>query len=165
MNETTPKRAELPEGVVCLADYERLAETRLDANAWAYLAGGAGDEITLRWNRASFERTALLPRVLRAGGGGHTRVDLLGRTLEHPILIAPLAHQRLAHADGERATAIAAAAQDAGLIVSTLASTTLEDVAVVAGPRRWFQIYFQADRAVTLDLVRRAESAGYEALV
>jgi 4-hydroxymandelate oxidase len=165
LTQARPDLGEGAQALVSLADYERLAEQRLDANAWAYFAGGAGDEITVRWNRECFDRTALLPRVLRMGAGGHTRVELLGRTFEHPILIAPLAHQRLAHADGERGTAIAAAAQDAGIVVSTLASTTLEDVAAVAGPRRWFQLYFQAERAVTLDLVHRAEAAGYEALV
>jgi 4-hydroxymandelate oxidase len=151
--------------VVCLADYERLAEQRLDANAWAYIAGGAGDEITVRWNREAFERTALLPRVLRGGPGGNTRIELLGRTFEHPILVAPLAHQRLAHPDGECATAQAAAAQDAGLVVSTLSSRTMEDVAAAAGPRRWFQLYFQPERRHTQDLVSRAEAAGYEAIV
>jgi 4-hydroxymandelate oxidase len=165
VNEKPPKLAEIPHGVVCLADYERLAEQRLDANAWAYFAGGAGDEITMRWNREAFERTALLPRLLRAGPGNRTRMELLGRTFEHPILVAPLAHQRLAHNDGERATAAAAAAQDAGLIVSTLSSVALEEVAAAAGPRRWFQLYFQAEREHTLDLVGRAEAAGYEAVV
>jgi 4-hydroxymandelate oxidase len=160
-----PQHMKIPGGVVCLADYERLAEQRLDANAWAYFAGGAGDEITARWNREAFERTALLPRVLRAGPGGHTRLEFLGRTFAHPILVAPVAHQRLAHPDGERATAMGAAAQDAGLVVSTLASTSLEDVASVAGERRWFQLYFQAERAHSLDLIRRAEAAGYEAIV
>lgn len=165
MTEPLPTLAEIPTGVVSLADYERHAEQALDANAWAYFAGGAADEITLRWNREAFDGTALNPRVLRGGEGGHTRVELFGQTFAHPILIAPLAHQRLAHSDGERATAMAAAALDAGNVVSTLASTTLEDIAAVSGSRRWFQLYLQPDRAVTLDLVRRAEAAGYEALV
>jgi 4-hydroxymandelate oxidase len=103
--------------------------------------------------------------VLHGGSGGSTRIELLGRTFEHPILVAPLAHQRLAHSDGECATARAAAAQEAGLVVSTLSSTTMEEVAAAAGPRRWFQLYFQPERAHTLDLVRRAEAAGYEAIV
>jgi len=165
LNETLPTLADIPDGIVCLADYERHAAQTLGANAWAYFAGAAADEITLRWNREAFDRTALNPRVLRGGEGGHTRVELFGQTFEHPILVAPIAHQRLAHPDGERATAIAAAALDAGLVVSTLASTTLEDIAAAAGPRRWFQLYLQPDRAASLDLVRRAEAAGYEALV
>lgn len=142
-----------------------MAEQHLDANAWAYLAGGAGDESTKRWNREAFERTALVPRVLRGAAGGSTRIELFGGTFEHPIFVAPLAYQRLAHADGERATAAAAAAQDACLVLSTLSSTTLEDVAAVGASRRWFQLYVQPQQAHTLDLVRRAEAAGYEAIV
>jgi len=165
VTEPLPTLAEIPAGVVSLADYERHAEQALDANAWAYFAGGAADEITLRWNREAFDRAALNPRVLRGGEGGHTRVELFGQTFAHPILIAPMAHQRLAHLDGERATTMAAAGLDAVNVVSTLASTTLEDIAAVSGPRRWFQLYLQPDRTVTLDLVRRAEAAGYEALV
>jgi 4-hydroxymandelate oxidase len=151
--------------VVCLADYEGLAAQRLDANAWAYVGGGAGDEITMRWNREAFERTALLPRVLRGGAGGHTRTELLGRTFEHPIFVAPLAHQRLAHPDGEAATAAGAGAQEACLVLSTLSSVTMEDVAAAGAAPRWFQLYVQPQREHTLDLMRRAEAAGYEAIV
>jgi 4-hydroxymandelate oxidase len=165
MDQTPQKPGRIPEGVVSLADYERLAEQHLDANAWAYFAGGAGDEITIRWNREAFNRTALLPRVLRGGEGMSTEVELLGQTFAHPILVAPVAYQGLAHPDGERAIAMAAAAQDAGLVLSTLSGTTLEEVAAVAGPRRWFQLYVQPERAHTLDLMRRAEAAGYEAIV
>jgi 4-hydroxymandelate oxidase len=165
LTEARPKPSAVPDGVVCLGDYERLAEQRLDANAWAYLAGASADEITARWNREAFTRTALLPRVLRASAGGHTRIELFGKTFEHPIFVAPLAHLRLSDPDGERAMAKAAAAQQAGLVVSTLASTTLEEVAEAAGPRRWFQLYVLADRSATLDLVRRAEAAQFEAIV
>ena len=164
MNETSPRLSRIPDGVVNLADYERLAEQQLDANAWAYFSGGAGDEITVRWNREAFDRTAMLSRVLR-GRIGDTRVKLLGQVLAHPILVAPVAYQQLAHPEGERATAIGASAQDAGLVLSTLSSISLEDVAGAAGPRRWFQLYLQRERRRTLDLVHRAEAAGYEALV
>lgn len=165
MTDPTRKLAEIPAGVANLADYERLAAQRLDANAWAYLSGGAGDEITARWNREAFDRIRLSPRVLRGGPGGHTRLELFGQTFVHPILVAPVAYQRLAHPDGESGTAVAAAALDAGLVLSTLASETLEQVSATAGPRRWLQLYVQPERAHTLDLVARAEAAGYEALV
>lgn len=150
---------------VCLADYERLAEQRLGAMAWAYFVGGSADEITLRWNREGFDRLAIVPRVLLGGPGGNTRLNLLGRGYAHPIFVAPVAYQKLAHADGERATAAAAEAQDAGMVLSTLASVTLEDVAAAGATCRWFQLYLQPDRSVTLSLVRRAEAAGYDALV
>jgi len=154
----------------CLADHETLAAQRLDAATWAYFEGGAADEVTLRENRLAWQRLALSARMLRPLVGGHTRVSLLGRTLAHPILVAPMAHQRLAHPDGERATALAAAALGAGIVLSTQASTLLEDVAPLVlgegdrGPL-WFQLYIQPDRAFTCDLVQRAEAAGYEALV
>jgi len=158
-------RDEIPAGVVCLSDYERLAQQRLDANAWAYFAGGAGDEITLRDNRSAFDRIQLLPRVLRKCAGGNTRLELLGQPFTHPILVAPIAYQKLAHPGGECATAMAADALEAGFVVSTLATQSLEEIADAAGQRRWLQLYVQADRAHTLDLVRRAEASGYEAIV
>jgi len=153
------------EAPVCAGDYERLAEGCLSAQAWAYFSGGSADEVTLRWNRAGFERLALLPRVLAGGPGGHTRLDLLGKTHAHPIFVAPVAYQKLAHADGEVATAAAADAQDACMVLSTQASVTLEDAARAGATCRWFQLYLQPEREATLGLVRRAEAAGYEALV
>lgn len=150
---------------VSLADYERLAEQRLSASAWAYFSGGSADEITLRWNREGFDRLAISPRVLAGGPGGHTRLALLGQRHEHPIFVAPVAYQKLAHADGERATAAAAEAQDACMVASTQASVSLEEAARAGASCRWFQLYLQPAREATLSLVRRAEAAGYEVLV
>ncbi|MEI9902486.1 MAG: alpha-hydroxy acid oxidase [Hyphomicrobium sp.] len=150
---------------VCLADYERLAHQRLDANALAFFAGGAADEITLRWNREAFDNLALSPRVLRGGGGAHTRVELFGRDYRHPIFVAPMALQKLAHTDGEIATAIAAEAQNAGMVLSAQASVSLEDAAKAGATCRWFQLYIQPTKAATMQLVRRAEDAGFEVLV
>ncbi|RCW73774.1 4-hydroxymandelate oxidase [Pseudorhodoferax soli] len=160
----------LPAGLATLADHEAHARTRLDDNAWAYFSGGAGDEITLRANRAAWDALQLHPRVLRPLQGGNTRVELLGRQLAHPILVAPVAFQRMAHADGELATAHAASALGAGLVLSTQASTPLEAIAAAIAhePGRgplWFQLYLQHDRGFTRALVQRAEQAGYEALV
>jgi 4-hydroxymandelate oxidase len=160
----------LPPGAVTLAGHETCARAALDDNAWAYFSGASADGITMRANRDAWDAVTLVPRVLRPLAGGNTCVELLGRTLAHPLLVAPVAYQRMAHPDGELATAIAAAAQGAGMILSTQASTPLETVAqaVVADPQRgpmWFQLYFQPDRGVTRELVRRAEHAGYEALV
>lgn len=163
-------RTTLPEGLVSLADHEAYARTVLSPQADAYFNGGAADELTMRENVLAWQRIALLPRVLQPLAGAHTRVELLGRTLAHPILIAPMAYQRLAHPHGEMATALAAAVLGAGLVLSTQASTPLEDVArlVLAESARgplWFQLYLQADRGFTRELVQRAEAAGYEALV
>lgn len=150
---------------VSLADYERLAAERLSADAWAYFSGGAADEITLGWNRDAFDRMAILPRVLRGGAGGTTQLTLLGRVLAHPILVAPVAYQKLADPAGECATAAAAAAQGALMVLSTQASVTLEKAAAAGETCRWFQLYMQPERAATRRLVARAEAAGYEALV
>ena len=160
----------LPPHVVTLEDHAHHAHTHLDANAWAYFSGGAGDEITLRANRSAWDTLQLHPRVLRSMAGASTRIQLLGRTMEHPILLAPIAFQRMAHPDGELATAYAASAQGAGLVLSTQASMSLEHVAqaIVADPMRgplWFQLYIQPDRGFTRALVERAEAAGFEALV
>lgn len=165
-----PSVEPIPQGVVSLGDHEMHAAKRLDANAFAYFSGGAADEITLRANRTAWDGIQLFPRVLRNLVGGHTRTALFGRTLAHPILLAPVAFQRMAHRDGEMATAYAASMQGAGLILSSQASVLLEHVARAVLPERqrgplWFQLYFQHDRGFTKELVRRAESAGYEALV
>lgn len=160
----------VPPGVVTLEDHAEHARTRLDDQAWAYFSGGAGDEITLRANRSGWDALQLSTRVLRKLNGGHTRVQLLGRTLAHPVLLAPVAYQKLAHPDGELATAFAAAMQGAGMVLSAQSSVLLEQVAqaylseVARGPL-WFQLYVQHDRGYTRELIARAEGAGYEALV
>ena len=165
MNPASP-----PAAPVCLADYAALARDRLDDNARAYFEGGAADELTLAANVQAWREIPLSARVLRPMAGAHTRVTLFGRTLAHPILLAPVAYQRLAHPDGELATAQAAAALQAGMVLSTQSSVAVEDIARIvctdpdAGPL-WFQLYLQHDRGFTLDLVRRAEAAGCSALV
>ncbi|MFN7123794.1 MAG: alpha-hydroxy acid oxidase [Hydrogenophaga sp.] len=160
----------LPEGVFSLADHEHHAREKISAAVWAYFNGGAADEITLHANARAWQSLELLPRVMRPLAGGHTRIELLGRTLAHPVLVAPMAYQSLAHPLGELATALAAAALGAGLVLSTQASTRLEHVAraYLPDPGRgplWFQLYLQPDRGFTQELVQRAESAGFEALV
>lgn len=165
-----PIASALPQGLVSLLDHEQHAQTLLPEAVWAYFNGGAADETTLRANAQAWQTLELLPRVLRPLAGGHTRVQLLGRTLAHPMLVAPMAHQGLAHPHGEHATALAAAALGAGLVVSTQASYRLEDVAHTYLPDAdrgplWFQLYMQPDRGFTRALVQRAEAAGYEALV
>jgi len=165
-----PALENIPSDVVALADYETHAQARLNDQAWAYFSGGAGDELTLRANRSAWDAHWLNPRVLQPLSHGHTRLDLLGRSWAHPIMLAPVAGQSMAHPDGELGSAYAAAAQGAGIILSTQASIPLEQVAqaLVNEPGRgalWFQLYVQHDRAFTQALVQRAEQAGYEALV
>lgn len=156
--------------LVCLEDYEHQAQRRLSPANLAFFSGAAADGISLKRNQQAWQDLTLLPRVLQPLGDGHTRIELLGRHRTHPILLAPVAHQRLAHPDGERASAWAASALEAGMVLSMQSNTSLEDVAHAYGPMPgaaglWFQLYLHGDRARTLGLVRRAEQAGYEALV
>lgn len=154
---------------VSLADYEALACSRLDANALAYFEGGAADELTLRWNREAFDRLCLLPRVLASRAlrepGTATRCRLFGRELAHPIIVAPVAYQCLAHPEGERAVAMGAGAQDAMMVLSSLSSTDMAEAAAAGPTCRWFQLYVQPSRAATAALVARAERAGYDLLM
>lgn len=158
-------RPVLPPGVFCAQDYERLAEERLSPAVFAHTAGGSGGEAALGRNRSAFEAAVTTPRMLVDFDGANTLVRAAGLDLPHPILLAPLARQGLYHPKGELETAQAAAVVEAGLVCSTLSSNTLEDIARAAGPARWFQLYLQPDWAVSLDLVRRAEAAGYQGLV
>ena len=160
-----PPLQQIPADVACLDDYAALARPRMSEAAWAYVNGAAADELTLADNVAGFRRLKLLPRVLREFAGGHAGLTLFGRQLDYPVLLAPIAFQKLAHPQGELATAVAAGAAGAAMVVSTQASHTLEDIAQAAGGPLWFQLYIQPDRAFTRDLVARAEAAGYEALV
>ena len=165
-----PHAPPLRGSLLTLDDHERCARELLDPGAWAYLCGGAADELTLQDNRAAWQRLQLLPRVLRPLSGGDTRRELFGRELAHPLLVAPMAYQRLAHRQGELASALAAAVMGLGYVLSTQASVPLEDISHIVhneasrGPL-WFQLYLQADRDLTRALVARAEAAGFEALV
>lgn len=170
MASPLPALQALAPGIVSLGDHERRAAQVLDANAWAYFSGGAGDEHGLQANRSAWDAMPLWPRVLRPLAEGHTRIQLLGHEYAHPLLVAPMAFQRLAHADGELASAYAAAALGAGFTLSTQASVPLELPAQAVlgtagrGPL-WFQLYLQHDRGFTRELLQRVERAGYEALV
>ena len=146
-------------------DYETRARERMDAAAYDYYAGGAGDELTLSANRAAFKRVWLRPRMLT----GVQEVDLsttwLGERVSMPIGLAPTALNRLGHPDGELAVARAAGAAGVVMGCSTIASTMLEDTAAAASGPLWFQLYVYRDREVTRDLVARADAAGCRALI
>ena len=148
-----------------LFDYTRMAPDHMSDVGWEYISGGAADELTLRWNRESYDRIRLRPRILVDVSQIDMRVTLFGRELPFPILLAPTAYHKLAHPEGEIATAKGAGACGATLVVSTSATTSLEDVARAATGPVWFQLYVQRDRDFTRELVRRAESSGYQAIV
>ena len=155
----------IPAEVHCAQDYEILAQHFLNEADYAYIAGGSGRDATLRANRDAFDSVRLWPRLLRDVRHGHVAGSLLGQTLAHPIMLAPLAYQTLAHPQGEIEVARAAAATDSCLILSTLSGRSIEETMPHAGKECWFQLYFQPERLATLDLVRRAEAAGCQVLV
>lgn len=155
----------IPREIVAATDYEKFAQERLDETAWQYLTGGAGDEITLQANIAAFKNIYLNSRVLTDVNGGHTQLSLFNHIYDHPILLAPVAYQRLFHPDGELATALGASVMNAPIAISTLSSTLLRDVASVQNSRLWFQLYIQSNREDTLQLIKQAEEYGYEAII
>jgi 4-hydroxymandelate oxidase len=144
-------------------DYERLAEEKLDPNAAAYYFGGAGDEITLRDNVAAFERRKLRPRMLVDVGEVSTATTVLGTEIALPVLVAPLAMQRMAHPDGEEATARAAAA--AGTVMCLSSAATCAPAELPTDGPRWFQVYVWRPRTRTEAAIDEAVAAGYSALV
>jgi isopentenyl diphosphate isomerase/L-lactate dehydrogenase-like FMN-dependent dehydrogenase len=145
-------------------DYERLASETLDAGAFGYFAGGAGDEITLRENVAAYTRWQLRPRVLVDVAACTTRTTVLGQEISMPLIVAPVAFQKMAHPDGEVGMARAAAAAGTIMSLSTVATSTPEEVAEAGGPR-WFQLYVFRDEGVTRELIARARDAGFTALL
>ena len=145
-----------------VADYERMAERKLDPGAYGYFAGGAGDEVTLRENVDAFGRLTLRPRVLADVSGLSTAATVLGHELAMPILVAPTAFQRLAHPDGEVATARAAARAGTIFCLSTVATTAPAEITEGV---RWFQLYVFKDRGLTRSLVEEAVQAGFSAIL
>jgi isopentenyl diphosphate isomerase/L-lactate dehydrogenase-like FMN-dependent dehydrogenase len=149
-----------------VADYERLAEERVDAGVFGYIAGGAGDEHTLRANVDAFRRVALRPRMLVDVSSCSARATVLGQELSMPLLVAPTAYQRLMHPDGEGATARAAGAAGTVFCQSTLSSLRPAALAAEApDTMRWLQLYWSSDRPFVADLVAEAEDSGATALV
>lgn len=149
---------------VCLADLERAARGVLPGEIWDFLAGGSGAEASLAANRTALERIFVVPRMLCDLTGSTTGAELLGRRAALPMAVAPVAYQRLFHPEGELAAA--RAARDAGVpyTICTLSSVPLEEIAAVGG-RPWFQLYWLREEKRSLELVRRAEDAGCEAIV
>ncbi len=154
-----------------LRELESQARQRLDPAIYDFFAGGADDELTLRTNESAFGGIRLLPRVMRGRGEPKLDVTLLGVPASMPVLIAPTAFHRLAHPEGENATARAAARAGAIMIASMASTVAIEEVAeaaravATAPPHLWFQLYLQPDLGFTTAVIRRAEAAGCTALV
>ena len=160
---TERHRADIADPPLNLHEYEAAARAALPAMIYDYIARGAADEVTLRSNRLAFDHWRLLPRVL-CGGTATLGTTGLDQPVSMPILVAPMTSQRMANPEGELATARAAQGAGTIFILSTGSSYAIEEVARHAG-NWWFQVYFHRDRAVTRELVERAEAAGASALV
>lgn len=154
------------EELLTLDDAERLAESMLPADAWSYIAGGAGDERTLRWNREAFSRCRLRYRVLVDVSEVSTETTVLGTPVTMPVLVAPMAFQQVAHEEAEVANARGTAAAGTLFCLSTVATATPTEVAAAApGAPRWLQIYVFRDREVSDAVIEEALAAGFSALV
>ncbi|MGB3532753.1 MAG: alpha-hydroxy acid oxidase [Microcoleaceae cyanobacterium] len=148
-----------------LLEYEAIAGQNLSKMAYDYYVSGAWDEVTLQDNRAAYQRYKLRPKMLRDVSQRRLNTTILGCDLAMPILVAPMAFQCLAHPDGEIATAKATDGMGIAMVLSTLATCPLEQVAEVrSNTSSWFQLYIHRDRGITKTLVQRAEAAGYQAL-
>lgn len=145
---------------------ERAARRAVSAEAFAYLAGGAGAEATMAANRAAFARWQIWPRVLRDVSTRDLSIELLGRRRATPFVLSPIGVAEMAHAEADVAVARAAAALDVPYVLSNQASRPMEEVAAAMGARsRWFQLYWSASDDLNASLVRRAEASGCEAIV
>ncbi len=151
--------------ILSIPEMEERARSAMARMAYEFVASGAGDENTVKWNREAYDRIALRPRVLRNVAVVDTSVTLFGRSRPFPILLAPTAYHRALNSDGEVATAKGAGTAGATWIVSSATTTSIEDIARVATGPLWFQLYIQSDRDFTREVVRRAEDAGVEVLV
>ena len=149
---------------VCVADFEALAKRCMSDMGWEYMNSGVADDLTLRWNSEAYQRIRLNPRILVDVSSLDTRVTILGQDLAFPILLAPVACQKLAHPDGELATVRGASLAGITTIVSSASNTSLEDVSAATKEPLWFQLYTHRDRGFTRELVERAQTAGYRAL-
>jgi isopentenyl diphosphate isomerase/L-lactate dehydrogenase-like FMN-dependent dehydrogenase len=155
----------IPSGVLNASDYESLAPSFISDENFGYISGGSGFDKTLHQNRISFSQYNIIPSVFSDVRNASTKLELLGETLEHPFLLAPLAYQTLAHKNGEIATAQACEATDTLMVASTLSSYTMEDISKNVGSHKWFQLYLQDNFEDTLKLIKRAENSGYKAIV
>jgi isopentenyl diphosphate isomerase/L-lactate dehydrogenase-like FMN-dependent dehydrogenase len=149
-----------------VADARCEAEAKLERGPLDYFAGGAGDETTLRENVEAWGHWRLRPRVLNDVREVSTAAEVLGKPVEMPVLVAPVAYQRMAHPEAESGMAAGAAAAGTVMCLSTLSNTRPAEVAAAAPEgRHWFQLYPFNDEGVTRALMEEAIDAGFEAIL
>jgi lactate 2-monooxygenase len=151
---------------VSYEELEAKAKERLEAKPYYYVAASAGAEVTAKQNNKAFEKWQIVPRMLRDTSTRDLSIELFGKKLSYPVLLAPVGVQSIVHPEGELATARASAAMDVPLIASTASTYSLEKVASEMGQgQRWYQLYWSNDREIAASMVKRAEVAGYDAIV
>lgn len=168
MPQTTKVHAplsQIPADIVTPSDYQQLFKHFVRPDIFEYIEGGVADDITLNNNRQAFDNIKLVPKVLANFSQASSQCSLLNQPFKYPILLAPVAYQELVHPQGELATIEAANVMNTGFISSTLATTSLEQMANKLTTNKWFQLYFQDSKHNTLALLKRAEQAGYSSLV
>jgi lactate 2-monooxygenase len=156
---------ERPAQPVSVDELRQAAERAGDPEAIDYVAGAAGSEDTMRANEAAFRRWRIVPRMLRDVGSRDLAVTVLGTAMPAPLALAPIGVQGIIHADGDLASARAAAAVGLPMAVSTMSTVTLEDVAAAGDGPKWFQLYWPTDRDLAASFLARAEAAGYGAII
>ena len=163
LNGLSGRRPQWPVG---WREMEQLAYSVMRPESVGYVAGGAGAEETMRANREAFDRWRIVPRMMRAVAERDLTTTVLRTTLNSPLMLAPIGVTEIIHPDAERAVARAAAALGVGMVLSTAASTSMEDVAAELGDTpKWYQLYWPRDPEIAASFLRRAEASGYEAIV
>ncbi len=150
--------------IINLFDFEKMAGGKMTKMAYEFVASGAADEFTVRWNREALDRLKIQTRVLNDVTKLDTKVSLFGTEMPYPIMIAPTAFHKLMHPEGELATARGAAAASTTYVVSSFTTTPIEEIAKVATKPLWFQLYVVDDRNFVKDLVQKVEAQGCRAL-
>ena len=150
--------------IASLNDFEILAKARLAATAYDFVAGGVGDEVTLRANLQAWNAIRVKPTALVDVSQINIGVELLGNRMKHPVLLAPTSYHRLCHPDGELATVKGAAQSSTTMIVSSFANTRVEDINSAAPATTWYQLYIPRDRGFARTMIETAEAAGCKAL-
>ena len=163
--ELVPSRRRLHQAIT-IEDLRRAARYRVPRSVFEFVDGGAEDELTLARNRAAFDRVEFSPHALGGAATVDTSTTLFGHRTALPLVLAPTGFCRLCHHEGERAAARAAALAGIPFALTTMGTTSIEDVAAVGGPQaqRWFQLYVMRDRGLTRDLIDRAADADYSVL-
>jgi lactate 2-monooxygenase len=153
-----------PDWPISAGDWERAAQEKLEAGAFGYIAGGAGAEETMRANLDAFRGWRIRPRMLTGNVARDLSVEVLGLRSPAPFLLAPIGVLSIAHEEGEVGAAKAAASSGVPLVLSSASTHSIEEIAETGAPR-WFQLYWVSDREICASFVKRAEDAGYGAIV